>query len=104
MQKSNNDVFAIKLTAAIVVDGEIATAGEVVELTRKEAQNILHRGLGELHGEQDLDDQGDDRFAELDAMKVDELKKLAADEDYDLGAAKTKAEIIAAILKAEQAD
>lgn len=69
-----NDVFTLKLTAAIAIDGEIATAGEVVELSRKEAQNILGRGLGELHGEQKL--EGEDGV-DLSKLKKPQLVELA---------------------------
>lgn len=38
--------------------------------------------------------------AELEALKVDELKKLADDEKIDLGTASAKGDMVAAILKA----
>lgn len=41
--------------------------------------------------------------AELEAMKVDDLKKLADDEKVDLGTASAKGDMIAAILKARAA-
>lgn len=102
--QNQNDVFTIKLTAAIVVDGEIATAGEVVELSRREAQNILARGLGELHGDKELD--GEDGV-DLSRLNKAQLVALAQSLGViSVGDGNTKAEIVAAIeaAKEEQAD
>lgn len=44
----------LKVTSAIVVGGEIAAPGELVEVTESEAKNLLHRGKAELATAEDL--------------------------------------------------
>lgn len=46
----------LKLTSAIVMDGEIITSGELIEVTEKEAKNLLHRGKAELATNEDVKD------------------------------------------------
>lgn len=40
--------YLLKLTQAIVIDGQIVTAGRTVEVTEAEAKNLLARGKAEL--------------------------------------------------------
>lgn len=44
----------LKVTSAIVVGGDIAKPGELVEVTQTEAKNLLHRGKAELATAEDL--------------------------------------------------
>ena len=53
-----------------------------------------------VHGDIDVGEPDDDGLA---SMKVADLKKLASDEDVDLGDATTKADIISAIELAREA-
>lgn len=134
--QEKDDVFTIELTAATVVDGEIAVAGELVEVSRKEAENIIGRGRAKLASPEKLAEiekraqeeakqikdyqeaqlvaqiagqkQAVDKLAarkeELEKLTLDELKALAADKGHQLGDATKKADIIAAIQKAEKGE
>ncbi len=53
MEKTEQ-TFTLKLTAAVVIDGEIASAGDMVELSRKEAENLLGRGMAQLANPEQL--------------------------------------------------
>jgi hypothetical protein len=44
----------LKLTAAIVIAGEIAKAGEIVEVSSTEAKDLLNRKKAELATEADM--------------------------------------------------
>lgn len=46
--ENTNEVFTIKLSAATVIDGEIAVAGEVIEVSEREARNLVGRGRATL--------------------------------------------------------
>lgn len=52
--ESTNQTFGLELTAAVVIDGEICNPGEVVELTKPEAENLLHRGMAKLANPEQL--------------------------------------------------
>ncbi len=39
----------IRLTAAVVIDGEIIRAKQIVEMVESEAKDLLRRGKAELH-------------------------------------------------------
>lgn len=64
----------------------------------KEADNLVDLEMAEIF--EDDDDLDLDAGENLEKMKVEELKGLAAEEGVDLGNATKKAEIIAAILEA----
>lgn len=89
--------FTLKLTAAIVIDGEICKAGELVELSEVEARNLLSRGKAELHGMTEAD--------EIDLSKLNKtaLQELAKSLEIEFTDADTKAQLIAAI-EAKQAE
>lgn len=60
MKASNNNVFLV-LTAAVVIGGEIAKRGSVVEVTNAEARDMLHRKKARIATAEDgveVDDQG----------------------------------------------
>lgn len=59
MSKTANSVF-LKLTSAIPVDGEIITAGNLVEVDELLAKNLLHRGKAVLATAEDGVPAGDD--------------------------------------------
>lgn len=45
--------FALKLTAAVVLDGDIKTAKTIVHVDKATAQNLLQRGRAEVATEAD---------------------------------------------------
>jgi hypothetical protein len=47
------ETVILKVTSAIVVGGEVMRAGDLVEVTRSEAKDLLHRGKAELATEAD---------------------------------------------------
>ncbi|QKN87904.1 putative exonuclease, terminase endonuclease subunit [Acinetobacter phage vB_AbaP_Alexa] len=70
--------FTLKLTAAIVIDGEIRKAGELVEVDKSLAENLLYRGRAELV---ETDDEGE--AVDLSKMKKPELVALATEYGID---------------------
>lgn len=90
------------LSAAYANGGAYVDAGNTVdigdgkhEITDERAVDIEKGLRGKISDVEDAHDEGDgDGF---DAFTVPELKKYAADESIDLGTAKTKPEILAAI-------
>ncbi len=90
------------LSAAYLNGNAFVDAGATVgvgtekhEITEERAVDIEKGLRGEISEVEDADGEGDgDGF---DAFTVAELKKYAADESIDLGAAKTKPEILVAI-------
>ena len=42
------NAITVKCTAAFMLDGQLVRPGEIVELTKNEASNLLHRGRVEL--------------------------------------------------------
>lgn len=85
--------FVLKLTSAIAMDGEIIKAGDLVEVTEKEAKNLLHRGKGVLAGEKELEQSA----ANLADLTVEALRKIADDAGVEGYRDLKKAELIAAI-------
>lgn len=78
----------VKLKSPAFIGGAIRYPSEgPFYLTDAEADHLVDNDKAEFEGEED----------ELDSLKVAELKALAAEEGIDLGEAKVKAEIIAAI-------
>lgn len=51
---SKNEGIILRCTAAFTLNGDVVRPGEMVELTRAEAANLLHRGRVEI-----ADDQGE---------------------------------------------
>lgn len=47
-----SQLFALKLTAAIAIAGEIKTAGAVVKVDKATAADLLRRGKAEPQGDQ----------------------------------------------------
>jgi len=90
------------LSAAYANGGAYVDAGNTLEIgdgkhqiTNERAVDIESGLRGEISDVEETDEDGDgDGF---DAFTVAELKKYATDESIDLGTAKTKPEILAAI-------
>ena len=85
----------IELTSAIAVDGELVRAGEVIEVTEKNARNLMRRGKAVLADEQPMDE------SELAELTVAELRELADDAGITGYSDMRKAELIAALEAAE---
>lgn len=95
----------LKVSSAFLVGGEIAKAGEVVEVSEAEAKDLLHRGKATLATEKGtvagvVESNG--AVVALCDMKKADLVALAEGMGIDAGD-KTKAELIAAI-EAEQVE
>ncbi len=90
------------LSAAYLNGNAFVDAGATVsigtekhEITEERALDIEKGLRGEISEVEDADGEGDG----FDTFTVPELKKYATDESIDLGTAKTKPEILAAIRK-----
>lgn len=70
--------YMVKLTAAVVIDGEIRKRGEEVELSKVDAENLLYRGRAELV---ESDDEGE--AVDIGKMKKPELVALATEYGID---------------------
>lgn len=92
--------FVLKLTSAIVIDGVVCRAGELVEVGELEAKNFLSRGKAELatvedgiEGEQGNPEADDELMKKTKA----ELLVIAAEKGAEAADGMTKAQIVAAI-------
>lgn len=94
---SKKTVF-VTLTGAIFLDGEIVTAGETVEVTEKEARNLLLRGKGTLV------DAPAPEPEDLSKLTVDALRAIAGDLGIQNVKDLRKAELIKAIEQAQAAE
>lgn len=93
------ETFVLKLTSAIVMDGEIVTKDNLVEVTEKEAKNLLARGKAVLADEK----EAKAATADLNDMTVDALRKIADDAGVEGYRDMKKAELIQAIEAATEA-
>lgn len=116
----------VKLTSAIVVDGQIVRAGELVEVSHAEAVNLLHRGKCTISDESDISLTEEEQREEaervqreqaealeqqkhgqgqperdLDKLRKAELVELAESEGIEGAADMTVAELREALQKAE---
>ena len=99
---SKPTIFLV-LTAAIVMDGEIVPAGETIEVTEKEAKNLMHRGKAVL-AEPDSQ-QGAPSVTDFNSLTVEALRKLADDAGIENYRDLRKADLVAALeLHAEGAE
>lgn len=96
--------YVLKLTSAIVVDGGIVKAGQLVELSGPEAKNLLSRGKAVLataddgyHG----DDEDETSGVDLSKLNKTQLQEIAKGHGVDFEESTTKAQLIAAIEEAE---
>lgn len=93
------ETFVLKLTSAIVMDGEIITKDNLVEVTEREAKNLLARGKAVLADEKEAKAAA----ADLNDMTVDALRKIADDAGVEGYRDMKKAELIQAIEAAIEA-
>lgn len=89
--------YVLKLTSAIVVDGEVMKSGALVEVTEAEAKNLLSRGKAELHSEQPPSDDDID----ITKMNKDQLQAIAEQMEIEGSDKMTKAQLIEAIEAAD---
>lgn len=94
----------LKVVSAIVVDGIVARAGQLIEVSEAEARNLLHRGKCELAAADDDAPAGggdDDALVNLSKLNKAQLLEMAAELALEVSDKNTKAEIIAAIEAAQ---
>lgn len=95
--------YFLKLTSALVIDGVVCKAGQLVEVIEQEAKNFLHRGKAELASAEDLQAAGielpaeDDDSEDLSKLTKPKLLELAKERGVSIGDAASKAQIIEAI-------
>lgn len=95
--------YVLKLTSAIVVDGEIVRAGSLVELAEHEAKNLLSRGKATLATAADGVEVDDDETSGVDLSKLNkaQLQDIAKGHGIEFEDSTTKAQLIAAIQEKE---
>lgn len=91
--------YVLKLTSAIVVDGGIVKAGQLVELSETEAKNLLARGKAVLATAADGYEEDDDESSGVDLSKLNktQLQEIAKGHEIAFEESTTKAQLIAAI-------
>lgn len=89
--------YVLKLTSAIVIDGEVMKSGALVEVTEAEAKNLLSRGKAELHSEQPADESHFD----LSKMNKGQLLEIADNLEIEGADKMNKAQLIEAIEAAD---
>lgn len=97
--------YVLKLTSAIVVDGEIIRAGNLVELSEAEAKNLLGRGKAVLATAADgfENEDGESSGVDLSKLKKAQLQEIAKGHEIEFDDKTTVAQLIAAI-EAKEAD
>lgn len=70
--------YILKLTGCVVIDGQVRRPGEEVELTDREARNLLARGKAELLGAAVADQADADEDDAADPDATTEPKKAKA--------------------------
>jgi len=79
---SKTNTVILKLTHAIVIAGQVIGTGRLIEVTRQEAKDLLHRGKAVLHDE----DVGDDEVTSSGTIERELHPEIAAhQEDSDQG-------------------
>lgn len=73
MEDKDENLFTVELSAATVIDGEIAVAGELVEMTRKEAENLIGRGRAKLADAEQLAEV--EKRAQEDAKRIKDYQE-----------------------------
>ena len=92
----------VNLIGPAVIAGAVRYPVECpLTVTDEQAQQL--KDSGRLDGEPE-DPEAEGEVEDLTKLKVDELKALAADEEIDLGDAKSKADIITAIQLAREGE
>lgn len=83
--------FEIKLTGAIVLNGQIRRKGEVVRMTEREAKNLLRRGKGTL---EPVELQDGESLPAIEELTTAELRSLAEEYELDVPAKASKADLV----------
>lgn len=93
--------YVLFLTSAIVVDGGIVKAGQLVELSEPEAKNLLSRGKARLatadDGYEGADNDGETSGVDLSRLNKTQLQEIAKGHEIAFEDSTTKAQLIAAI-------
>lgn len=91
--------YVLFLTSAIVVDGGIVKAGQLVELSEPEAKNLLSRGKARLATADDGYEGADDESSGVDLSKLKkaQLQEIAKGHEIEFDDKTTVAQLIAAI-------
>lgn len=91
--------YVLFLTSAIVVDGGIVKAGQLVELSEPEAKNLLSRGKARLAAADDGYEGADDESSGVDLSKLKkaQLQEIAKGHEIEFDDKTTVAQLIAAI-------
>lgn len=91
--------YVLFLTSAIVVDGGIVKAGQMVELSEPEAKNLLSRGKARLATADDGYEGADDESSGVDLSKLKkaQLQEIAKGHEIEFDDKTTVAQLIAAI-------
>lgn len=91
--------YVLFLTSAIVVDGGIVKAGQMVELSEPEAKNLLSRGKARLATADDGYEGSDDESSGVDLSKLKkaQLQEIAKGHEIEFDDKTTVAQLIAAI-------
>lgn len=76
------DTFNLKITSAVVIDGEIATAGKIVfDVEENLAKNLLSRGKAVVATEADAPSAAPEPAAQIDAKPAKGGKAKATEAD-----------------------
>lgn len=124
---AKDETYEVDITSAVVLDGEIVTAGRTVRVDDKTARNLLHRGKARLAAGVPAPARGDgpigtdgrggavrqgaavpadepDAAAPLSEHTVAELREIAGEYGIEGASGMRKAELIEAIEAAEEED
>lgn len=94
--------FVLKLSSAIAIDGEVVSAGNLVEVDEPTAKNLLHRGKAVLATAEDgVDFENDDN--DLSKLKKPQLLELAIELEIE-GAKDMNVDGLRAAIEAKRAE
>lgn len=87
--------YVLKLTSAIVIDGQIHKAGSLVEVSEAEAKNFLHRGKAILATAEDGVELGEELISEdYGSWNKATLLEYANAKGLDVASGMTKDQIV----------
>lgn len=91
--------FFLVLTSAIAIEGNICRAGALIEVSEREAKNLLARGKARLATVDDGAPEHDEESEQDDLSKLNKaaLLELAKSEEIEGADSMTKAELIEAL-------
>lgn len=73
--------YILKLTGCVVIDGQVRRPGEEVELTDREARNLLARGKAELLGAVVAEEAATDEGGDTDTAAAPDVGTVPAVDD-----------------------